>query len=439
MLTPHDLFMSWTDIYRNKITAAAEAVSLIEDGNLVVTSHAAANPQVLLREMVAQKERFTNLRIFHILPLGYGDYLLPENAAHFRHLTTFAGAASREIVNGGKADFIPSFFKDVPGLLGDRLPVDVAVVNVSLPDDEGYCSLGVACDYNVASTQHAKKIIAQVNECMPRVGGRENAVHISRFDAVVPCADPLPEIPPPAVASHVESEIGRHCASLVRDGDTLQLGIGAIPDAVLSFLGGHRDLGIHSEMFSDGAVGLIRAGVVNGSRKTLYQGKAVATFLIGSRVLYDFVADNPDVVMLPVDYVNDPNVIAQNERMVSINSCLEVDLTGQINAESVGARQFSGVGGQVDFIRGAAMSRGGRSIIAMPSTAAKGTLSRIVPVLAPGAIVTTSRCDVDHIVTEYGIASLKGRTLRERAAALIAIAHPDFRDVLTEEYRKRFG
>ncbi len=430
--------MNWSETYRNKIMTAAEAVKSIKDGDRLVTSHAAANPQVIMRELVAQKERFSSLRIFHVLPVGYTDYLSAENTAHFRHVTTFAGAASRGLVSEGLADFIPSFFKDVPGLLGNAVPVDVAVVNVSPPDAEGFCSLGVACDYNVAATQKAKRIIAQVNDCMPRVGGRENAVHISRFDCIVPCADPVPQTPVPAASSAIESEIGRHCASLVKDGDTLQLGIGAIPDAVLRSLGDKNDLGIHSEMISDCAVDLIRAGVANGSRKTLHPGKHVVTFLIGSDKLYDFVNGNPDVVMLPVDYVNDPAVIALNDNMVSINSCLEVDLTGQINAESVGERQFSGVGGQVDFIRGARMSRGGRSIIAMPSTAARGTVSRIAPVLAPGAIVTTSRCDVDHVVTEYGVASLRGRTLRQRAEALIAIAHPDFRDALMEEYYKRF-
>lgn len=430
--------MGWKELYRDKIMTAADAVRLIEDGCTIVTSHAAANPQVLLRELVAQKERFSRVRIFHVLPVGYGDYIKPENAAHFRHVTTFAGAASREVVADGVADFIPAFFKDVPGLLGESVPVDVAMVNVSPPDDEGWCSLGVACDYTLEATRRAGRIIAQVNECMPHVGGRDNSVHISRLAAAVPCADPLPETPPPVASSHVESEIGRHCAGLIQDGDTLQLGIGAIPDAVLRFLGDKKDLGIHSEIFSDGAVGLIRAGVANGRRKTLLPGKAVATFLVGSRILYDFVADNPDVLMLPVDWVNDPNVIAQNDNMVSINSCLEVDLTGQVNAESVGSRQFSGTGGQVDFIRGARMSRGGRSIIAMPSTAARGKVSRIVPALATGAIVTTSRCDVDHIVTEYGVAHLRGRTLRERAAALVAIAHPDFRGMLEEEYSKRF-
>jgi 4-hydroxybutyrate CoA-transferase len=425
-------------LYQGKVTTADRAVKMIKDGDWIVTSHAAANPQVLLREIVAQKERFTDLKIFHVLPLGYTDYLLPENTGHFHHVTTFAGAASRGLVSDGLADFIPSFFKDVPGLLGDRVPVDVAVVNVSTPDSEGYCSLGVACDYTFAAIQRARVVIAQCNECMPRVGGRDNAVHISRFDAVVECADPLPETPAPGESSAVESAIGSHCADLVRDGDTLQLGIGAIPDAVLGFLGGKKDLGIHSEIFSDRAVGLIRAGVANGSRKTLHRGKAVATFLVGSRVLYDFVDGNPDVLMFPVDYVNDPAVIAANDNLVSINSCLEVDLGGQINAESVGHRQFSGVGGQVDFIRGARSSRGGRSIIAMPSTAARGTVSRIVATLSPGSTVTTSRCDVDHIVTEHGVASLRGRTLRERAAALIAVAHPDFRDLLSEEFSRRW-
>jgi 4-hydroxybutyrate CoA-transferase len=430
--------MDWKKLYANKIMTPAEAVATIPDGCMVIAGHAAANPQVMMRELVAQRERYRNLRIFHVLPVGYGDYASIENAAHFRHVTTFAGATTRKAVSEGYADFIPSFFKDVPSLLGDAVPADVAVVNVSLPDADGFCSLGMASDYTLRAVEISGRVIAQVNECMPHVGGRANAVHISRFDVIVPCSDPLPETPPLAAPTQVDIEIGRHCAGLINDGDTLQIGIGAIPDAVLGSLRDKKDLGIHSEIISDAAVPLIRAGVVNGSCKTLHRGKIVATFLVGSRVLYDFVADNPDVLMMPVDYVNNPNVIAQNENMVSINSCLEVDLTGQVNAESIGARQFSGMGGQVDFVRGATLSRGGRSIIAMPSTAAGGKISRIVPTLASGAIVTTSRCDVDNIVTEYGVAHLRGRTLRQRAEALAAIAHPDFRDTLKEEINKRF-
>lgn len=430
--------MSWKEEFRDRIKTAGEAVLSIEDGSWVVSSHAAAGPESVMREIVAQKERFRDLKIFHVLPLGYGDYLLPENAIHFRHVTTFVGGASRKAINEGKADFLPAFFKDIPGLLGEHIPVDVAVVNVSPPDEDGYCSFGVSCDYTVAAAQKAGKIIAQINECMPRVGGRGNAMHISHFESLVPCADPLPEVPRGPV-SEVEREIGRLCASLVKDGATLQLGIGAIPDAVVSFLGDKKGLGLHSEMISDGAMELMRAGVIDGSRKTLLPGKAVVSFLFGSRELYEFVDGNPDIEMLPVDWVNDPVVIAKNDNMVSINSCIEVDLFGQVNAESIGLRQFSGIGGQTDFVRGAQMSRGGLSIIAMPSTATEGTRSRIVPILSPGAAVTTSRGDVDCIVTEYGIARLKGHTLRQRAEALIAIAHPDFREELTKEYRKRFN
>lgn len=430
--------MNWKEQYKERIVSAAEAVGAIKSGDSVVCSHAATNPQIIMREMVAQKERFHDVRIFHVLPLGYGDYLLPENSEHFRHITTFAGGGSRQAIAEGKADFIPAFFKDLPGLLGDAIPVDVAIVNVSLPDDEGLCSLGLACDYTKAAVEKARIVIAQINECMPYVEGAANKVHLSKFDYMIPCADPMPEIPLPVI-SDVEREIGRHCASLVNDGDTLQLGIGALPDAVIMFLKDKKDLGLHSEMFSDGAMELMKSGVINGSRKTLHTGKVVVTFLIGTRVLYDFVDKNPDIEMLPVDYVNDPWVIGKNDNMVSINSCIEVDLMGQVNAESIGLKQFSGVGGQVDYVRGTAISKGGRSIIAMPSTAAKGKASRIVPLLSEGAAVTTSRNDVDYVVTEYGIAKLKGKTLRQRAEALIAIAHPDFRGGLMQEFVRRFS
>ncbi len=429
--------MNWKEQYRDRIVSAAEAAGAINSGDRVVCSHASTNPQLIMRELVAQKERLRGVHIFHALSLGYCDYMLPENSEHFRHTTIFAGGASRPAIAEGRADFLPTFFKDLPGLLGETIPVDVAVVNVSPPDDEGFCTLGLACDYSKAAVEKARIVIAQVNECMPCVEGAENKVHLSRFAYMVPCADPIPEIPLPVI-SDVECEIGRHCASLVNDGDTLQLGIGALPDAVIMFLKDKKDLGIHSEMISDGAMGLIKSGVINGSRKTLHPGKVVVTFLIGSRELYDFVNKNSMIEMMPVDYVNDPWVIGRNDNMVSINSCIEVDLMGQVNAESIGLKQFSGVGGQVDYVRGASLSKGGRSILAMPSTAAKGKVSRIVALLSEGAAVTTSRNDVDYVVTEYGIAKLKGKTLMQRAEALIAIAHPDFREALTAEFDRRF-
>ena len=429
--------MQWKEQYKDKIVSAAEAVKAIKDGDYVVCSHAAANPQVIMRELVAQKEKFHGVHIYHMLPLGYGDYLLPENSEHFRHITNFVGTASRQAIAEGKADFIPCFFKDVPGLLGDIFPVNVAIINVSLPDEHGFCSLGLASDYTKAAVEKADIVIAQVNECMPYVG-LNNRVHLQKLTYIVPCADPIPEIPLPAI-TNVEKEIGRHCASLINDGDTLQLGIGAIPDAVLLFLKDKKDLGIHTEMFSDGAMELVKSGVINGSRKTLHPGKLVATFLMGTRALYDFVDKNPDVEMMPVDYVNSPAVIGRNDNMVSINSCIEIDLMGQVNSETIGLKQFSGTGGQVDYVRGASISKGGRSIMAMPSTAAKGKVSRIVPLLAGGAAVTTSRNDVDYVITEYGVARLKGRTLRQRAEALVAIAHPDFRESLKAEIVQRFN
>jgi 4-hydroxybutyrate CoA-transferase len=424
--------MDWT----SKLSSPAEAIKVIKDNDHVVFSHAAAVPGLVSRELAARKEDYHGVRVYHMLSLGEGEYLQPGLEAHFRHVTNFAGANSRQAIAEGRADFLPCFFKDVPGMLGSVFPVDVAVIQVSPPDDEGFCSFGVSCDYTKPAAGKASTIIAEMNEHMPRVGG-DNKIHLSAIDRVIPCAYPLPEIPPPRITG-VEEEIGRHCASLVEDGATLQLGIGAIPDAVLLFLKDKRDLGIHTEMFSDGVVDLVEAGVITGRRKTLHPGKLVATFLMGTRRLYDFVDRNPAVELYPVDYVNDPWIIAKNDKMVSINSCIEVDLTGQVASESIGLAQFSGTGGQVDYVRGAALSRGGKSIMAMPSTAARGTKSRIVPFLTGGAAVTTSRADVDHVITEHGIARLKGQTLRQRAESLIRIAHPAFRESLQQEFIKRF-
>ena len=317
------------------------------------------------------------------------------------------------------------------------LPVDVALIQVTPPDVHGFCSLGVSVDYTKGAAECAKVVIAQVNAKMPRTFG-ESLIHVSEIDYIVEASEQILQINPPKI-TEIERAIGENCAKLVEDGSTLQLGIGAIPDAVLMFLKDKKDLGIHSEMISDGVLDLIEAGVITNKMKTIHKGKIVVTFLMGTQRLYDFIDNNPMIEMYPVDYVNNPMVVAKNYKMVCINSCIQVDLMGQVCAESIGLRQFSGVGGQVDFCRGASMGENGKSIIAMPSTAAHGKISRIVSLLDEGAAVTTSRNDVHYIVTEYGIANLKGKSLKERARALINIAHPDFRSQLTEEWEKRFN
>lgn len=421
--------------YTRKRMTAEEAVLRVKSGDRVITSQAAGVPTALVNALCARND-LRDVEVFHVLTMENAPYCAPEAVGSFRFNTIFASATTRVAVQEGRADFTASFFYKLPDLVRER-PFDVALVQVSPPDRHGYCSLGVAVDYALAAVHTAGTVIAQINDQMPRTLG-DCFIHVSEIDCIVEHSAPLPELPPARIGP-VEEAIGRHCASLIRDGDTLQLGIGAIPDAVLLFLKDKKDLGIHSEMISDGVVELIEKGVVTCRKKSLDPGKCVVAFLIGSRRLYDFVDDNPFIEMRPVDYVNDPNVIARLDNMVSINSCLQVDLLGQVCSEAVGTKQFSGVGGQVDFIRGAAMSRGGRAIIAMPSTAAKGTLSRIVVQHGAGAVITTSRNDVDTVVTEYGIAQLRGKTLRERAQSLIAIAHPDFREELKAQCRAQFG
>ncbi len=430
--------MSWKGTYKSRITTAEKAVKAIKDNDYVVFSETAGIPQLIAKTLADHREDYHNVHIYHMLTLGDAPYLKPECYGHFHHITNFVGGNSRQALLDQHADFIPCYFKDVPAMLGEAFPVDVAVVSVSNPDNEGYCSFGVSCDYAKAACKKAKTVIAEINEMTPYTFGSQNKIHVSEIDYIVPCAYNLPEIPNPTIGE-VEKNIGKNCASLIKDGATLQLGIGAIPDAVLMFLGDKRDLGIHTEMFSDGVVDLVEEGVINNSKKTLHRGKFVSTFIMGTRKVYNFIDNNPNVCLYPVDYVNDPWVIGQNDNMVSINSCIEVDLMGQVASETLGLKQFSGTGGQVDFVRGAALSKGGISIMAMPSTAAKGKASRIVPLLTEGAAVTTPRNDVDYIVTEYGIAKMKGKTLRERAQNLIAIAHPDFRAGLEEAFEKRFG
>lgn len=426
----------WKAEYREKLVSADEAVSHIRSGQRIVFSHAAGESLVLSDALVRNRALFENVEIVHMVAMGEAKYCEPGMEKHFRHNSFFLGASTRKAAKEGRADVTPVYFSEVPELFRTTLPVDAVFLNLSPPDEHGYCSFGISVDYSKPAAMEAELVIAQINPSMPRTLG-DSFIHISDIDYIVEADTPLIELPPAGI-SEVERAIGKNCASLIEDGDTLQLGIGAIPDAVLGFLKEKKDLGIHSEMISDGIVELYEGGVITNRRKSLHAGKSIVTFLMGTRRLYDFADNNPAVELHPVDYVNDPYVIAQNERLVSVNSCVQVDLMGQVVSASVGRRQISGVGGQVDFVRGANMSRGGKSIMAMPSTAAEGRISKIVPVIGEGAAVTTSRYDADYIVTEYGAARLKGESLRNRAKKLIRIAHPDFRRMLAEEYEKRF-
>ena len=428
--------MDWRDDYNKKLMTAEEAVKLIKSGDRVVVTHATGESTLLSEAMVANAAAYKNVEVVHMVAMGKAAYCKPEFAENFRHNSLFVGGSTRKAIEEGRGDFTPVFFSEIPDLFRTELHPNVILMNLSTPDEHGYCSFGVSVDYTKPVAEIAGLRIAQINKSMPRTHG-DCFIHVSKLDAIVEEDTPLIELNPPKI-SDVERAIGENCASLIKDGDCLQLGIGAIPDAVLLFLKEKKDLGIHSEMFSDGVVELVEAGVITNMKKNIHKGKSVVTFLMGTRRLYDYVNDNPEVAMYPVDYVNDPRVICQNDNLVSINACVQVDLMGQVVSDSVGLRQISGVGGQVDFVRGANMSRGGRSIMAMPSTAAKGTVSKIVPLIDTGAAVTTSRFDVGYVVTEYGVAKLKGKTLRNRARALIAIAHPDFRAELAEEFEKRF-
>ena len=428
--------MNWKEDYQRKVTKPEIAIKDIHDGQCVVMGHAAAAPHVVQQALADHCEDYYDVLLYHMTTLGDNPCYQPRCFGHFRHVSNFLSANSRDVVERREGDFFPAYFKDVPSMLDRDIPCDVAVFQVSPPNAEGYCSLGVSCDYAKAAIHAAKTVIVEANEMMPFTYG-DTMVHVSQVDHIIPCSYPLQELvlPEPGEA---ELAIGRHCASLVSDGSTLQLGIGAIPDAVLRALGDKNDLGIHSEMFSNGVMELMKKGVITGRRKTLHRDKAIVTFIMGTKELYDFVDQNEQVEFYPVYYVNIPLIIAKNERMISINSCLEVDLMGQVASETIGMRQYSGIGGQVDFIRGASLAREGKAIIAMRSTAAGGTISRIKPFLTKGAAVSTSRNDVDYIVTEYGVARLKGRTLQHRAQDLISIAHPDFRPALIEEYESRF-
>ena len=424
--------MGWTENYRSRIGTPEEAMSLIKSRDSVYLHAGAATPQIFVDAFSKRVMDLEDVTVSHILTLGDAKYVTPEMEGHVRLNSLFTGTNVRESVNAGRADWTPIFLSEIPGLFKNgHIPVDVALIHVSPPDSHGFCSFGVSTDTTIAACKVAKIIVAMVNRQMPRVHG-DNFIHASKLDFIVEADEPLFQ------AAKVElSErhmiIGKYIASLIEDGSTLQMGIGAIPDATLFYLKEKRNLGIHTEMFSDGVVELVESGVINGEEKTLHPGKVVSSIVMGSQHVYDFIHENPFMEFHPTDYVNDPYIIAQNNKMVAINSSIEIDLTGQVCSDSMGRTNFSGIGGQVDFMRGASRSIGGVPIIAMPSTAKKGTQSRIVLDLKAGAAVTTSRGDVHYIVTEFGIAHLHGKTLRERAKALISIAHPDFREELERQ------
>ena len=426
---------SWQQRYADKLTTAARAVAVVEPGNRVFIGSGAGEPQSLV-EALADRADLADTEIVHILTLGVAPYAEPRLGNRFRTNAYFIGPNVRQAVNEGRADYTPIFLSEIPRLFrSGRVVIDVAMIEVSPPDERGYCSYGVSTDIVKSATESARFVVAEVNAQMPRVSG-DCFVHTDDLDLMVASDRPILEAVQ-GQPDELSRKIARHIANLVVDGATLQLGIGTIPDAVLHYLTDLRDLGVHTEMFSDGLIPLVESGVVNNSKKTLHRGKIVASFIMGSRRLYDFVDNNPLVEFHPTEYVNDPFVIAQNERMVSINSAIEVDLTGQVCSDSLGELFYSGIGGQVDFIRGASRSKGGRAVIALPSTVKDGIASRIVPTLKPGAGVVTSRGDVHYVVTEYGTAYLHGRSVRERALALIHIAHPKFRPWLMAEAKAR--
>jgi acetyl-CoA hydrolase len=427
-------------MYNQKVTTAAEAVGVIKSGQRVFLTGNVSVPKVMLAALVESAPELQDVEICHALTMGSADYVKPELQGHLRVNTLFIGGNVRKAVQEGRADFTPVLLSEFP-LLFKRgiLPLDVAMIHVSVPDEHGFCSLGVEVGLTKTPAESAKIIIAEVNEQMPRTLG-DSFIHISRLTHVVPVNYPIPEMPMSEEGNQdVVEAIAGHVAELIPDGATMQLGIGAIPDAVLKFLRHKKDLGVHSELFSDGVIELVESGVLTSSRKTLHPGKIVSGFILGTEVLYKWVDDNPLIELHRTEYINDPYVIAQNERMVAVNSAIEIDLTGQVCADSIGPKLYSGVGGQLDFIYGASRAKDGVPVIAMPSTTTlrDGTvLSRITCMLKPGAGVVTTRNHVRYVVTEFGVADLYGKTIRERARQLIGIAGPQFRDELTYDAKE---
>jgi acyl-CoA hydrolase len=415
-----------------KSVSAEKAVEIVKSNNRVYLQAAAAAPQVLIRALSARHEELRNVEICQLHTEGEAPYANPELRESFHVNSFFIGKNIRHTLQAGNGSYTPVFLSELP-LLFKRgiIKLDVAFIHVSLPDKHGYCSLGVSVEATLAAIDNATYVIAQVNQQMPRTHGA-GIIHVTEIDIFVDCDEPLPEHHIP-ILSEVENKIGDYVANLIDDRSTLQMGVGNIPNAVLSRLTNHKDLGLHTEMFSDGVIDLILKDVINGNYKGVNRGRALTTFLLGSKRLYDYVDDNPYVEMRESDYVNDISIIKQNPKMVAINSAIEVDVTGQVCADSIGTKMYSGVGGQMDFIRGASLSEGGKAIIALPSVTKKG-ISRIVPSLKPGAGVVTTRAHVHYIITEYGIANLYGKTINERVKALVDIAHPDHREAIDKQY-----
>ena len=430
--------MNWQEhISKNTITPA-QAAACVKSGDRVAVGHAAGSPEIILKALIERASELRDVEVVHMVPLGECAYCRPEYEQNFRFNGIYLGKGTRDAAAEGRADYISLFFSQFPELFrSPDFPTDVALVMVSPPDAQGRVSLGVSVDYTLQALLSAKLAIALVTPHMPYIGGGA-LVDVKDIDRFVFADEAILELAPPKIGP-VEQAIGSNIAAMIDDGSCLQLGIGAIPDAVLSALGDKKDLGIHSEMVSDGVMALVEKGVVNGARKNIHTGKIVITFAMGSKAFYKWLDHNPMIEGYPVDYVNDPRVIGRNDNLISINSALSVDLLGQVAADSMGPKQFSGVGGQVDFVRGASFSKGGRSIIAMPATAVKGTVSRICGAFDRGQPVTTSRYDVGCIVTEFGVADLRCKTNAARAEALIKIAAPEFREQLAREAREIYG
>lgn len=425
--------MSWRDVFDSRIVSVEEAVRVIRSGNRVFLTGNCSVPQELLAALVDYAPNLEDVEIVQALSVGPADYVSPSMENHLKVNTMFISHNIRQAVQDGRADFTPVMLSEFTLLFKEsHLPLDIALVHLSPPDNYGFCSFGVEVGLTKSPAESAKVIIAEVNQRMPRTLG-DSFIHVSKLDYIVPVDYPLTEMPMGGESSQVIERIARNIVKLIPDGATMQMGIGAIPDAVLKYLFEKKDLGVHTELFSDGVIDLVDAGVLTNARKTLHPGKIIAGFILGTKRLYEWVDDNPLIELHPTEYVNDPFVIAQNDRMVAINSAIEIDLTGQVCADSIGPKLYSGVGGQLDFIYGASRSKGGVPIIALPSTAKQ--FSRIVPMLKQGAGVVTTRNHVRYVVTEYGVADLYGKSIRERATGLISIANPEFREDLSRQAR----